>query len=503
MLPPSPDIVIVGSGIGGATIAAGLAPSGAAILILETGERLADRPENRDQRAIFQRGFFRPKETWYDARGVGFNPGNYYYVGGNSKFYGAVLSRFRREDFGALEHRGGVSPAWPFPYEELEPWYGRAEALYEVRGALGGDPTEPPHSCGYPHPPVPDEPAVAQIGEKLKRQGLHPAPLPLGLELDKWLARGRTPWDAHPNSNDGKMDAETAALAAALLHPNVRLETGARVTGLDTAGDGSRITGVRYEQHGEARSVHPRLVVLAAGAVQSAVLLLASANGANPAGLANRSGQVGRNFMNHNASAVIGVAPWFHNDAVYQKTFGFNDFYLSDGDGGLPLGNVQLLGRVSGAILKSNLKLVPERALGHLSRHGIDFYAMSEDLPVPESRVRLDGKRIVLEWQRTNWEAHLGLVRKLRQVLRRAGFPLVLAKPFDKRTPSHQCGTIRMGSDPATAPLDPYCRAFDHPNLFVVDAGFLPSSAAVNPALTIAAQALRVADHITRKELSA
>ena len=116
--------------------------------------------------------------------------------------------------------------------------------------------------------------------------------------------------------------------------------------------------------------------------------------------------------------------------------------------------------------------------------------------------MRVDGERIILEWQRTNFEAHLRLVRRLKSVLRRAGFPLVVSRTFDRRTPSHQCGTVRMGDDPATSPLDPFCRAWDHPNLFVVDASFLPNSAAVNPALTIAAQALRVADHITRTEVT-
>jgi choline dehydrogenase-like flavoprotein len=497
-----PDIVIIGSGIGGATVASGLAPSGANITILELGDRLPDVPENRDQRAIFQRGHFRPKETWFDATGAGFTPGNYYNVGGNSKFYGAVLTRFRKEDFSEMRHWGGVSPAWPFTYEEFEPWYGKAEALYQVRGELGDDPTEPHHSTIYPHPPVPDEAPIAAMRKRLKDQGIHPASLPLGVDIDKWLARGKTPWDAHPNSFDGKMDAETAALAAALKHPNVSIETGARVTHLETAGDGRTIAAVHYLQAGEQRQLRPKLVILSAGAVQSTVLLLASANDANPNGLANRSDQVGRNFMNHNASAVIAVSPWFKNDSVYQKTFGFNDFYLSDGEGGLPLGNVQLLGRVSGKILKSNMPLLPEWTLDQVSRRAIDFYAMSEDLPVPESRVRLDGKKIVLEWQRTNWEAHVGLVRKLKDVLRRAGFPIVLAKPFDKRTPSHQCGTARLGTDPMTSALDPFCRAWDHPNLFVVDASFLASSAAVNPSLTIAAQALRVADHIVSGDLA-
>jgi choline dehydrogenase-like flavoprotein len=491
----SPDIVIIGSGIGGATVAAGLAPSGARITILEAGERLPDRPENRDQRAIFQRGVFRPKENWYEASGAPFNPGNYYNVGGNSKFYGAVLVRFRREDFGEIEHLGGISPAWPFPYEELEPWYSRAEALFEVRGELGDDPTEPKHSQPYPFPAIPDEAPIAKVRQKLRAVGMHPASLPLGVDLERWLKKAKTPWDAHPNADDGKMDAETAPLREALRYPNVTLITRATVRRL-VAPNGRDVEAVEYDHNGERKTLCPKLVILSAGAVRSAALLLAS-------GLGNRCDQVGRNFMNHNASAVLAVSPTFRNDAVYQKTFGFNDFYFHGGARDLPLGNVQLLGRVSGKILKANMPAVPEPLLELISRHAIDFYAMSEDLPVPQSRVRLDGDHIVLEWQRTNFEAHQQLVAKLKAVLRAAGFPLVVSRPFDRRTPSHQCGTVRMGADAATSPLDPNCRAWDHPNLYVVDAGFLPSSAAVNPALTIAAQALRVADHITRTELSA
>ncbi|MQW89574.1 GMC oxidoreductase [Sinorhizobium saheli] len=496
-----PDIVIIGSGIGGATTAAGLAASGAEILILEAGHHIEDLPINRDQRAIFQRGHFRPKETWYEAGGLGFNPGNYYNVGGNSKFYGAVLTRYRREDFEEMRHRDGISPAWPFPYDELEPWYSRAEELYQVRGRLGEDPTEPAHSRDYAYAPVPDEPPIARVRERLRDLGLHPYSLPLGIDIERWLAKGRTPWDAHPNAFDGKMDAETAAMTVALEHPNVRLATGARVNRLRAAPDGKAIETVHYVKDGTEHRVSPKLVILSAGAVQSAVLLLRSADERNPAGLANRSDQVGRNFMNHNSSAVIALSPWYRNDSVYQKTFGLNDFYLSDGAGGPPLGNIQLLGRVSGAILKANMPAMPEWLLNQVSARGIDFYAMSEDLPSPESRVMVDGDRVVLKWVRTNWQAHLDLVARLKAVLKKAGFPVVLARAFDKRTPSHQCGTVRIGNDPEQAPLDVHCRAFDHPNLFVVDAGFLPTSAAVNPALTVAAQALRVADHIVKEDL--
>lgn len=498
----SPDIVIIGSGVGGSTVASSLAATGADILILEAGGHIEDRPENRDQRAIFQRGHFRPKELWYEADGTAFNPGNYYNVGGNSKFYGAVLSRYRREDFEEMKHQEGVSPAWPFPYEVLEPWYGRAEKLYRVRGQVGEDPTEPHHSTGYDFPPVPEEHSIADVRERLKKNGLHPFSLPLGVDIEKWLSKARTPWDAHPNSNDGKMDAETAALSVALGHPNVRLQTGSRVTKLEAGSDG-KITTVVYTRAGETFSVSPRLVILSAGAVQSAVLLLRSADDRNPNGLANSSDQVGRNFMNHNSSAVIGVSPWFRNTSVYQKTLAFNDFYLSDGDGGPPLGNIQLLGRISERVLKGSLPNVPEALLRFVTSHAIDFYAMSEDVPNPESRVMVDGDRIVLQWRRSNWDAHLALVAKLKAVLKSIGFPIVLARPFDKRTPSHQCGTVRIGNDPSAAPLDPFCRAYEHENLFVVDASFLPTSAAVNPALTVASQALRVADHIAAEDLRA
>jgi choline dehydrogenase-like flavoprotein len=491
------DILIIGSGMGGATLAAGLAPSGARILILERGEQLRDTSEKRDPRAIFQRGFYRPKETWTDATGEPFNPGNYYYVGGNTKFYGAVLLRYRAEDFRPIAHAEGTTPGWPFGYDELEPWYARAEALYRVRGALGGDPTEPPHSAPYPFPPVPDEPAIAAVRARLTRVGLHPSSLPLGVDIDAWLKRAPTPWDAFPDARTGKMDAETCGLAAALAHPNVTLQTGALVERLILAPDGRRIEGVAYRSGGESRTLEAKLVVLSAGAVKSTELLLRSSE----RGVANRSDMVGRHFMNHNLSAVIAIDPRVVNDSVYQKTLTVDDFYLDDGRGGPPLGNIQLLGRVSGAILKAELKSIPEFLLNWVSRHSVDWLAMSEDLPNPDSRVTLDGAGLRLDWRRSNWTSHLALVARLKERLRAAGYPIVLSRAFDRRTPSHQCGTVRIGADASNSPLDPFCRAWDHPNLFVVDASFLPTSAAVNPSLTIAAQALRVADHIARNDL--
>ncbi len=500
--PDDPDIVIIGSGMGGASLAAGLAPSGARIVILERGERLLDRPETRDDRAVYQRGVFRPQETWFDAAGEAFNPGNYYYVGGNTKMYGAVLIRYRAQDFRPIQYAEGATPGWPFDYDEIEPWYARAEALYQVRGSLGEDPTEPVHSAPYPFPPVPDEPAIAAVRERLARAGMHPFSLPLGVDIDRWLARAKTPWDGFPDAFTGKMDAETCGLKTALAHDNVSLETGARVVRLETDEAGKKIETVVYEKDGATHRLSPRYVALAAGAVNSALLLLASANGAMPDGLANRADQVGRHFMNHNSSAALAIDPFARNDSIYQKTIGLNDFYLDDGRGGPPLGNVQLLGKISGVILKSQLRLAPEFVLEMMARRAVDFYFMSEDLPSPDSRVRYDGSRVVLDWRPSNMAAQNGLVARMREVLRAAGFRIVLVKPFDRRTPSHQSGTIRMGSDPARAAVDPHCRAYDHPNLFVVDASVFPTSAGVNPSLTIAALALRAADHIRATELA-
>src|SRR6516164_3819498 len=495
--PETTDILIIGSGMGGSTCAVGLAPSGARILILERGTRLRESPEARDLRAIFRRGHFRPRETWIDGAGQAFNPGNYYYVGGNTKLYGAVLLRYRAHDFAPIAYREGATAGWPFAYDELEPWYTRAEKLYRVHGALGFDQTEPRHSEPFPFAPIPDEPAIARVRERMKGVGLHPFPLPLGLDLEQWLKRAKTPWDAFPDTGTGKMDAESCGLAEALRYPNVELRENVKVERLLLDTDGKRLAGVEADAGGERKRILSKTVILSAGAVNSAALLLASRD----SGIANRSDAVGRHFMNHNCSAMLAIDPRAVNDSVYQKTLGINDFYLNDGRGGPPLGNIQLLGRVTAPILKSSLSRAPEWALNLMSRRSVDWYAMSEDLPNPTSRVTVDGGRIRLDWKRSNWQAHAGLVKAFKERLRAAGYPMLLSRPFDRRTPSHQCGTVRIGNDPKPAPLDPLCRAWDHPNLFVVDASFLPTSAAVNPSLTIAAQALRVAEHIVSTDL--
>ncbi len=334
------------------------------------------------------------------------------------------------------------------------------------------------------------------------RAGARPFSLPLAVDIEAWLSRAKTPWDAFPDTFTGKMDAETCGIATALADPDIAIETGAEVLLLESDA-ANRISSVVYRKNGEEVRVAPRTVILSAGAVHSAALLLKSANGNNPRGLANRADQVGRNFMNHNSSALLAIDPRERNDSIYQKTLGINDFYLDDGRGNGPLGNIQLLGRVSGAILKANVRWAPEWTCSAVSSRTVDWYLMSEDLPRPESRVLVKDGCIMLDWQRSNMEAHRRLAARARELFRAAGYPIVIDRPFDRRTPSHQCGTLRMGNDPASSVLDTMCRSWDHPNLYVIDASFLPTSAAVNPALTVAAQALRCAHNLRTTELAA
>jgi len=491
------DIVIIGSGVGGSSLAASLASSGKRIVILERGDYLKDSVEARDDIAIFQRGHYRSSEEWWGTDGQNFLANNYYYVGGNSKFFGAVMYRYRKEDFDARPHLDGSSPGWPITYDELEPWYQRAEDVFRVRGALNQDPTEPPHKRPYAYPPVPDEPTIASVRERLKRAGVHPACLPLAVDIDAWLGRGKTGWDAFPNTGLGKVDAEVGPLSQALQHPNVNVITGAQVLRLETDDSGKKVVSAIFRKDGAEQRISAEIFAVAAGAVQSAALLLRSANHAHPAGLGNSSDQLGRNFMNHNTSAML-VLDYKRNASVYQKTLAFNDFYNENNEYRAPLGNVQLLGHITGNILKANFPVpAPKWLVNLIARHAIGWFLTSEDLPNPESRVMVKDDKIVVNWIRSNMDAHYALIKKTKKVMRDAGFPIVLTQTFGRKTTSHQCGTARLGADPRTSVVDLNCRSHDVENLYITDASVLPTSAAVNPALTISALAIKAGASIS------
>jgi choline dehydrogenase-like flavoprotein len=492
------DIVIIGSGAGGGTMAHALADSPARILVLERGDVIPQEDANWDPEAVWKHLRYRVPERWIDRAGREFRPYTHYCVGGNTKFWGSVLYRLRREDFEAIEHIDGVSPAWPIRYEALEPYYERAERLYHVRGQHGVDPSEAPRGP-FPYSPVPHEPVMAELVERLRGLGLRPSPLPLGL-----LRPGEhngcilcNTCNSFPCRVRAKSDAEICCIGPAACRPNVTLWTGACAQRLLTDPSGRRVEAVEVRQNGEDVRVEAPLVIVSCGAVNSAALLLRSTSDTHPNGLANSSGLVGRRYMAHLATMMQGFHPFRQNQTVFQKTVAINDFYLRGPDGGYPLGQIQSQGRTHGVMAQTVAPWIPRWAYDAWVARGVDWLAMSEDLPRDENRVTLDRDgRIRLHYQPNNLRAHGRLVAEMKRILRRLGFWVVVAHSHRDRNTTHQCGTLCFGTDPRVSVLDPYCRTHDVDNLFVVDASFFPSSAAVNPGLTIVAQALRAADHI-------
>ncbi len=492
------DIIIIGTGAGGGTMARALASTQARILILERGDFVPQEDQNWDPAAVWKDLRYRTTETWLDGNGGSFLPYMHYCVGGNTKFWGSVLYRFRREDFQALEHVDGTSPAWPIDYDTLAPYYDRAERLYQVRGQHGVDPTDPPRGP-FPHKPVPHAPVMEKIVEDLRRQGLHPAPLPLGL-LDSCSLCSTC--NSFPCRIHAKSDAETCGITPALERPNVQLWTNALARRLITDSSGRRVESVEVERNGSVQRVGAKLVVVACGAVNSPALLLRSAGPGHPNGLANSSGLVGRRYMAHLATMMQGFHPFRKNATVFQKTVGINDFYLRGPGVDYPLGQIQAQGRTHGVMAQIVVPWIPLWAYNAWVARGVDWLVMSEDLPRLDNRVTIEADgRIRLRYEPTNVSAHERLVKEMKRILWRLGFWVTMTHSHKSRNTTHQCGTLCFGTDPRASVLDPYCRAHDVPNLFVVDASFFPSSAAVNPALTIAAQALRVADHIVETEL--
>jgi choline dehydrogenase-like flavoprotein len=505
------DAIVIGSGAGGATLAHALAPTGLRILILERGEYLRREKKNWSARAVFNEQYYTADEHWLDRAGRPFRPGIHYYVGGNTKFYGAALLRFRETDFGEVKHHGGLSPAWPIAYNDLEPYYTRAEHLYRVRGRHGVDPTEPPASAPYLFPPVAHEARIAELERDFEKLGLHPFPLPMGVMLDdgdpeKSRCIRCSTCDGFPCLVDAKADAHVICVRSALAYPNVTLETGAFVKRLETNASGRSVADVVVARNGGEERYQANLVILSAGAVNSAALLLRSANDAHPRGLANGSDVVGRHYMAHNNSAMVAVSKR-KNPTVFQKTLGVNDYYYGSDDFPYPLGHFQMLGKSEAAEFKGDARFAPGFVLNELAEHAVDFWLTSEDLPDPNNRVTVgaDGQ-ISLSYTENNLEGHRRLLAKLKDILAHSGCEtrlipneLYLGKKIPIAGVAHQNGTVRFGNDPHTSALDVNCKAHELDNLYVVDGSFFCSSTAVNPALTIMANALRVADRLRER----
>jgi len=510
------EVIIIGSGAGGGTMARHLAPSGRRILVLERGDWLPREAQNWDSQAVFVENRYVPDETWYDDHDKPFGPGVHYWVGGATKVYGAALYRLRPEDFGELRHHDGISPAWPIGYEDLEPYYTRAEALYEVHGVHGEDPTEGAASAAYPYPALTHEPRIQQLSDDLERAGYHPFHAPCGVRLlaedmvNSHCIRCRT-CDGFPCLVQAKSDAEVLGIRPALEHPNVTLQTNARAMKLLTNPAGTSVTGVLVDVGGEAVTYEADIVIVAAGAANSARLLLASANDRHPNGLANGSDQVGRNYMFHNSVAVLAMSRE-PNETVFQKTLGLNDFYFGMKGFEFPMGNIQMVGKSDAQMFKGEkplqTKLAPMFSLEEVATHSVDFWLSSEDLPSPDNRVTLkaDGS-IKLSYTPNNQEPKKRLYGQLKSMLSHLGMHpehLIPRTTYLKNDVgiagvAHQAGTIRFGTDAATSVLDIDCRAHELDNLYVADSSVFPSIGAVNPALTVMANALRVGDRVLER----
>jgi choline dehydrogenase-like flavoprotein len=503
------DVIIIGTGAGGGTLAYRLAPSGKRILILERGDYVPRERANWDSRAVNVEARYHTREVWQDREGRPLHPHTNYYVGGNTKFYGAALFRLRERDFGELPHYGGVSPGWPISYAELEPYYTEAERLYSVHGERSVDPTEPFASAPYPFPAISHEPRIQRLHDDLVGCGLKPFHVPLGVRLDE-SDRGRSACircstcDGFPCLVKAKSDAHVTCIEPALTWPNVTLLTGAKALRLETSASGREVTRVVVEYHGEPHAFSADVVVASCGAINSAALLLRSANDRHPHGLANGSDVVGRHYMGHTNSVLLAISRT-PNPTVFQKTLALNDFYFGEPDFPFPMGHISFVGKLDAVALSAGAPpFVPGLTLDVMARHSLDFWLTSEDLPAPDNRVTLDRNgAIVLAYTPNNEEGHRRLIARLQALLQHLDMrPHLIPRNLfvGDRIPlagvAHQNGTIRFGRDPRTSALDASCKAHQLDNLYVVDGSFFPSSGAVNPALTIMANALRVGDHL-------
>ena len=580
------DVVVVGTGAGGGTVALQLAQAGKKILLLERGPFMPQEKLNWDTSAVFLDNRYHTKETWHDKNGKDLHPQQAYFVGGQTKVYGAAMFRMRAEDFGVIQHKGGISPAWPISYADLEPFYSRAEELFHVHGDLGSapvvpggfgssfDPTEPFHSKRYPYPALSNEPRMQTIEDDVRRLGIHTFPIPLGLKRDEAdplasrCVRCDT-CDGYPCLVHAKSDADINCVRQILHLPNVTLMTNSRVVRMTTNAAGTAVTSVEVihsgsgkpygatpapadtnappsSKEGSSATYEADVFVLCAGAVNSAVVLLASANDKHPRGLANSSDQVGRNFMYHQADALLALSTEPNHDA-YTKTWGTNDFYFKDPDPSYPypLGQVQPVGSFHHEMMKSDAPFfTPGVVLETMKHHAVPWWLTTEDLPDPENRVTLENTtplsaasdqpglvgahpsgdtgrtneaepvtqaapgRIRLAYTPNNVESFDRLRERWIDTLKKAGHAtstVPLHAYFKKRIPlegvGHQNGTCRMGTDSASSVLDAHCKAHDLDNLYVADASCFVSASAVNPSLTIIANAIRVADHLLAERL--
>jgi choline dehydrogenase-like flavoprotein len=481
------DVIVVGSGAGGATLASRLAEHGAQVLVVEIGDFL--RPA--DLKPGDPIGRF-----MYDV--IGGPNGSMTYVGGRTKFYGGALYRMRESDFTHVEPGGTRS--WPIGYEALEPYYEQAERLYRVHGDAEGDPSEPRRASPFPHAPLPHHPRVARMIDKLNRSGTATAPIPRGLDYGEG---GKcvlcATCDTYFCQLEAKMDSEVAALRPAMATGNVKLLTNTECVKVETTPDGRRVTGVVLKGAEGLRTVTADKVVVAAGIPDTARLLRRSRNEAHPEGLGGNSGVLGKHLAGHSVGYVFALTSLFKLPPMHSKTFAINAFH--DGAPGWDgqLGVIQAVGQIpfweiASGPMKIVARLVGERAM--------TFFYSTEAHPTAQSGLVWDGDEIGTKVEPEHDMAAFEKLRTLAvETFGRAGYR-VLAR---KRAPYlwHETGTARMGADPADSVVDPDCQVHGIEGLYAVDQSVLPTAGRVNTSLTVMALALRAGDHIAGQRVKA
>ncbi len=514
------DYLVIGTGIGGATLGHAVAKAGMKVLFLEKGRAPSlhidtlqgEYPELHFRHAEAASARHAPllarAGRCYDEIQDGersFVPLIGCGVGGSSALYGMAMERFFPADFEPRQHfphaaTSSLPDAWPVRYEDYAPYYRRAEQLYRVRGSR--DPLRPADSELPPPPPL--SPRSIELVAHFQGQGLHPYQLPMACES----VRGCECCQGYLCAHECKNDAGRICLEPAVHEYGATLLDECEVIHLEATPD--MVVGVVCRWRERTLTLHANQIILAAGALMTPAILLRSASNHWPQGLANASGLVGRNLMRHCIDLYLVFTR--KNGENRFKEVGLSDFYQSDGG---KLGTVQSFGSLPpAAILAATMakdvrdatpwasplftlaRPLLHHLLPQLFKRGVLLAAIMEDLPYPDNRV-LRGPRLKIEYK--THPDDLARLQSFRAQLSTALKPyrfLALRQAEKNSMLAHVCGTCRFGEDPATSVLDLNNRAHGLSNLYVVDSSFFPSSGGTNPALTIAANALRVADHL-------
>jgi choline dehydrogenase-like flavoprotein len=495
------DVIIIGSGAGGGTLAGALAGKGHRVLLLERGRQMPLIDQNVADVDLFRKDRYHPPERWFGPDGDPFAPQTIYALGGNTKIWGGVLERMRVKDFAELPLQEGVSSAWELSYNDISPYYDQAEQLFHVHGVAGVDPTEPPRQKPFVAPPRPLEAFFEPLRQGLQRHECKPYDLPIS-------------WSN--NAEDPSGDAELFGVAPAIRDSGVQLRCDAVVTRLHVNPSGTEVRGVEATIKGQAWLFQAQVVVLAAGAINTAAILLRSSNDNHPRGLSNGSDQLGRNLMKPQLTSILQLAA-VPNSGRYQRSFGINDYYWGDKNVSFPLGHIQSCGGVlqdalfaeSPPVLSLVSKLMPNFGLEELAARSIAWWAMTEVLPDPHNKVTVQKDQIRINYIANNREAHDRLVYRWIDTLK--AFEADPLTQVVRKAPTHPrgeapisvmgyaCGTCRMGSNPATSVVDLNCRSHEIHNLYIADASVFPSCPSIGLGLTIIANSLRLAQHLEQE----